>query len=179
MAKRSKDRKREKRDTHAMEEYTVHSWITPPWCQVPAWSFESRIQAENCGYASGRVVANYLSALTVGTAVMVIAVSGMGTLWATDPAVPSTTTEVASAKSAIGYIVVGAVALIALFKLGMPRVSRYYNGYQYEMYRAKIKSLTASGMSKAKALKLMQKEYLQQMQNMGMMESASIIAGKR
>ena len=178
MVKKSKGREREKRDTHAMEEYTAHSWITPPWCQVPAWSFENRNQAENCGYASGRVVANYLSALAVGTAVVIIAGFGTGTLWVTG-STPPTQTEVESAKSTIGYTVVGAVALIALFKLGLPRVSRYYNGYQYDMYRAKIKSLTASGMSKAKALKLMQKEYLQQMQNMGMMESANIIAGKR
>ena len=161
-----------------MEEYAAHSWITPPWCQVPAWSFENRNQAESCGYASGRVVANYLSALVVGTAVMVIAMAGMGTLWATGSTV-RLPAEVESTKSTIGYTVVGAVALIALFKLGLPPMSRYYNGYQYDMYRAKIKGLTASGMSKAKALSLMQKEYMQQMQNMGMKESASIIAGKR
>ena len=155
----------------------MHSWITPPWCQVPAWSFDNRSQAENCGYASGRVVANYLSVLAVGIAVVVVATNGTGKLWMSATGVSQD--EVDSAMKIIGYTVAGAVAVIAALKLGLPRVSRYYNGYQYDMYQARIKTLTSSGMSKAKALKLMQKEYLQQMQNMGMMESASIIAGRR
>ena len=81
---------RKSRDGHSIEEYSVHSWITPPWCQVPAWSFDNRSQAENCGYASGRVVANYLSVLAVGIAVVVVATNGTGKLWMSATGCPKT-----------------------------------------------------------------------------------------
>lgn len=174
MVKKKSKRKRAGRqrsnDTHMVDEYSQFSWIPPPWCQVPAWSFQNHLQAENCGYASGRVVANYLSVLVTIGGVVAAALVGTGSVSAAD-----------KSKSTLflGAIVLGVIVILVLLKIGLPRVSRYYSGYQYERYQAKVKSLISSGMSKTKAMNLMQKEYLQEMQNRGMMESASIISQRR
>lgn len=174
MVKKKANRKRARRqrltDEHTVDDYSQFSWISPPWCQVPAWSFENRIQAENCGYASGRVVSNYLSVLVAIGGVVAAGFVGTGS---------ASTADKSKITLFLGAIVLGVIVIIVLLKVGLPRVSRYYSGYQYDRYQAKVKSLTASGMSKAKAMNLMQKEYLQEMQNRGMMESASIISQRR
>ena len=74
--------------------------------------------------------------------------------------------------------VAGAVALIVLAKILMPRISRYFNGYNYDMYQANIKSYVDMGYSKAKAVKLVQKQYIMRMHDLAMMQSASIVANR-
>lgn len=177
MSKPSRDSKALLHDTHSIAEYSNHSWIAPPWCQVPPFNFENKEQSRHCGYAAGRVIANYLTVLILISAGVMIWAAGTGELWMVSEVAPSAD-DVASAKTTIGVTVAGAVALIVLAKIVMPRMSRYFNGYNYDMYQANIKRYEDTGMSRAKAVKAVQKQYLMQMQNMAMMQSASIMASR-
>lgn len=178
MSKPSRDRKPLLHDTHSIAEYSNHSWIAPPWCQVPPFNFENKEQSRHCGYAAGRVIANYLTVLILISAGVMIWAAGTGDLWLVSESQPATADDIASAKNTIGVTVAGAVALIVLAKIVMPRMSRYFNGYQYDMYQANIDRYVATGMSRPKAVKAVQKQYLMEMQNRAMMQSASIMASR-
>lgn len=178
MSKPSRDSKPLLHDTHSIAEYSNHSWIAPPWCQVPPFNFENKEQSRHCGYAAGRVIANYLTVLILISAGVMIWAAGTGNLWLVPESQPASADDVASAKTIIGMTVAGAVALIVLAKIIMPRISRYFNGYNYDMYQANIKSYVATGMSRAKAVKLVQKQYIMQLHDLAMMQSASIVASR-
>jgi len=125
-----------------------------PECNMPVWQMESVAQADACGRIAGTITASWWSVLLLMLCGVLVTVIIVTHAWTNDGPWTDPT------KHPFPAMLLAAILFWVVLYLALPPITAWSTRQKYLGYKARVRSMRASGMSTKEIFNALQEEHL-------------------